>query len=303
MCLRPMKIIQPKVSVIIPTYNRGKFIGAAVQSVLDQTFQDFEVIVVDDGSTDQTGDVVQAFASEKVQYVYQPNRGRSNARNHALGLAKGRYIAFLDSDDLYLPDKLALQVDYMDSHPEIGVIYTSAYCIDENGVRTKDEYEATVSGWVYEHIAFFVPVTITLPTVMVRKEVFDKVGEFDEAMERFEDTDMWRRISKHYQINALHEQTCLLRTHMDNALVAQDPDRIAGALDYYAKKIDQEDSDVGLIMRRKGIARLYGYYGAAMMSNPAWRKMGYSFLLKGMLSWPFNLRNIARFIIYHKRKK
>lgn len=294
--------MQPKVSVIIPTYNREKFIGEAIQSVLDQTFQDFEVIVVDDGSTDRTGDVVQAFASEKVQYVYQSNRGRSNARNHALGLAKGRYIAFLDSDDLYLPDKLALQVDYMDSHPEIGMVYTSAYCIDENGVRTKDEYEATVSGWVYEHIAFFVPVTITLPTVMVRKEVFDKVGEFDEAMERFEDTDMWRRISKHYQINALHERTCLLRTHIDNALAAQDPSQISGALDYYVKKIGREDSDVGIILRRKGIARLYGYYGAAMMSNQQWRARGYSLLLKGMLSWPLNLRNIARFMIYHMRK-
>lgn len=298
-----MKIIQPKVSVIIPTYNRGKFIGAAIQSVLNQTFQDFEVVVVDDGSTDQTGDVVKAFASGKVKYVYQPNRGRSNARNHALGLAKGRYIAFLDSDDLYLPDKLALQVDYMDSHPEIGMIYTSAYCIDENGARMKDEYEATVSGWVYEHIAFFVPVTITLPTAMVRKEVFDKVGGFDEAMERFEDTDMWRRISKHYQINALHERTCLLRTHTDNILAAQDPRRISVALDYYVEKIGKEDGDVGIILRRKGIAKLYGYYGAAMMSNPAWRGMGYSFLLKGMLSWPFNLRNIARFIIHQKRKR
>ena len=274
----------------------------AVKSVLNQTFQDFEVIVVDDGSTDQTGDVVRALASEKVKYIYQTNRGRSNARNHALGLAKGRYIAFLDSDDLYLPDKLALQVDYMDSHPEIGMVYTSAYCIDENGARTKDEYEATVSGWVYEHIAFFVPITITLPTVMVRKEVLDKVGVFDEAMERFEDTDMWRRISKYYQINALHERTCLLRTHMDNSLTYQDPRRISDALDYYARKIDKEDTDVGIIMRRKGIARLYGYYGAAMMSNPAWRKIGYSFLHKGVLSWPFNLRNIARIIIFHKRK-
>jgi glycosyltransferase involved in cell wall biosynthesis len=298
-----MQRIQPKVSVIIPTYNRGKFIGAAVQSVLDQTFQDFEVIVVDDGSTDQTADIVQAFFSEKVQYVYQPNCGRSNARNHAIEMAKGRYITFLDSDDLYLPNKLALQIDYMDAHPEIGMVYTSAHCIDENGVRTKDEYKATISGWIYKHIAFFVPVTITLPTVMVRKEVFDKVGGFDESMARFEDTDMWRRISKYYQINALQEQTCLLRTHTDNALAAQHPEQMSGALEYYVKKIGIEDTDVGTIMRRKGIARLYGYYGAAMLTNPAWRKIGYSFLLKGILSWPFNLRNFVRLILYYNRKR
>lgn len=293
--------MQPKVSVIIPTYNREKFIGEAIQSVLDQTFLDFEIIVVDDGSTDRTGDVVRAFASEKIKYIYQPNRGRSNARNHALGRAKGRYIAFLDSDDLYLPGKLALQVVYMEEHPEIGMIYTSARCIGEDGAPAKAKYDATASGWIYEHIAFFVPVTITLPTVMVRREVFDKVGAFDEEMERFEDTDMWRRISKHYQINALHEQTCLLRTHGDNALAAQDPARIAEALDYYVEKIGREDGDVGIVLRRKGIARLYGYYGAAMRTNPQWRKMGYSFLLKAMHSWPFDLRNIARLALYYKR--
>jgi hypothetical protein len=122
-------------------------------------------------------------------------------------------------------------------------------------------------------------------------------------MARFEDTDMWRRISKHYQINALQERTCLLRTHTDNSLAAQHPEHIAGALEYYVKKIGIEDTDVGIIMRRKGIAKLYGYYGAAMMTNPAWRKIGYSFLLKGILSWPFNLRNFARFIIYYNRRK
>lgn len=293
-----MNAIAPKVSVIIPTYNRDRFIGDAVQSVLNQTFRDFEVIVIDDGSTDQTREMVQAFSSEKLRYIYQPNQGRSNARNHALRLTNGRYIAFLDSDDLYLPDKLALQVEHMDSHPKIGMIYTSAYCIDENGLLKKEKYEATVSGCIYEDIAFFVPVTITLPTVMVRREVLDKVGGFDEAMARFEDTDMWRRISKHYQINALHERTCLLRTHTDNALAAQHPGQISGALDYYVKKIGEEDTDVGIIIRRKGIARLYGYYGAAMMRNHAWRKIGYSFLIKGIYSWPFNLRNIVRLIIF-----
>lgn len=291
--------MHPVISVIIPTYNRERYISDAIQSVLDQNFPDFEIIVVDDGSTDHTGNVVRAFQSEKIRYIYQPNYGRSKARNHALGLARGRYIAFLDSDDLYLPGKLLLQVAYMEANPEVGMIYTSARCVDEYGVPLMDNYEATASGWIYERIAFFVPVTITLPTVMVRREVFDKVGVFDVAMERFEDTDIWRRISKHYQINALSEQTCLLRTHRDNALAAQDPAKIAAALNYYVEKIGREDSDIGLILRRKGIARLYGYYGAAMRTNPTWRAMGYSFLLRAMRSWPFNLRNIARLVRYH----
>ncbi len=292
----------PKVSVIIPTYNRQKFIGAAIQSVLDQTFQDFELIVIDDGSTDQTVDVIRAFSSDKIRYFYQSNRGRSNSRNHALNLAQGQYIAFLDSDDLYLSGKLELQVGYMDAHPEFGMIYTAAYCIDGDGVLLNSVYEAVVSGWIYKEIAFFVPVTITLPTVMVRREIFDKVGGFDEAMERFEDTDMWRRISRRYQIGALHERTCHLRTHLDNALAAQSPDRILTALDYYVNKIQKEDSDVGNILRRKGIAKLYRYYGEAMMNNPAWKKIGYAFLLRGVCSWPFNirvtLRTIASYVAY-----
>jgi glycosyltransferase involved in cell wall biosynthesis len=294
--------MQTIVSVIIPTYNREKFIGDAIQSVLNQNFPGFEIIVIDDGSTDHTADVVRAFKSQEIRYIYQPNCGRSNARNHALGLARGRYIAFLDSDDLYLPGKLLLQVAYMEANPKVGMIYTSARCVDENGVPIMDKYEATASGWIYERIAFFVPVTITLPTVMVRREVFDKVGSFDEAMERFEDTDIWRRISKHYQISALNEQTCLLRTHRDNALAAQDPAKIAEALNYYIEKIGREDGDIGVILRRKGIARLYGYYGAAMRTNPRWRALGYSFLLRAMRSWPFNLRNIARLALYHMRK-
>ena len=121
-------------------------------------------------------------------------------------------------------------------------------------------------------------------------------------MERFGDTDLWRRISKQYQINALQELTCLLRTHTENTLAAQYPGRISSALDYYVKRINNEDGDAGLITRRKGIARLYGYYDAAMMSKSAWGEIGYSLLLKGMSSWPLNLRNIARFIVYYRRK-
>ena len=100
-----------KVSIVTPCYNHGKYIHEMLDSVFAQTFQDFEVIVVDDGSTDQTMDIVKAFSPEKVQYIYQSNCGRSNARNHAIGLAKGRYIAFLDSDDLYLPERAKLIFD------------------------------------------------------------------------------------------------------------------------------------------------------------------------------------------------
>ncbi len=293
------KFLIPAVSVIIPTFNREKFIGAAIQSILEQTFQDFEIIVVDDGSTDGTAEVVKSYPTDKLRYIYQKNCGRSNARNLALHLAKGRYIAFLDSDDLYLPGKLELQVSYMEEHPEVGMIYTSAYCMDENGNPINHYYEAQASGKIYNQIAFFVPVTITLPTVMARREVFDEIGGFDEDMERFEDTDMWRRISRRFFIGAISEPTCKLRTHSDNSLIAQDPQKIVAALGYYAFKILLEDADVGIITLRKGISTLYQHYGFALLTRSEWASLGRALLYKALIYWPLNPRLYAKFIYYH----
>jgi len=292
-------ILTPLVSVIIPTFNREKFIGEALHSILQQTFLDFEIIVIDDGSTDGTADVIKLFPTDKLRYIYQKNRGRSNARNHALRLAKGSYIAFLDSDDLYLPSKLELQVSYMEEHPEVGMIYTSAYCMDESGNSINHHYDAKVSGWIYKDIAFFVPVTITLPTVMARREVFDKVGGFDEKMERFEDTDMWRRISKCYLIDAIAKPTCKLRTHSDNSLISQDPQKIVTALDYYSAKIFREDTDMGFTTLRKGVSTLYQYYGYALLTQSEWASLGRALLYKALACWPLSPRLYAKLIYYH----
>lgn len=293
-----MRKMQPKVSVIIPTYNRAQFIGAAIESVIEQSFQDFEIIVVDDGSTDNTEQLVGMMIDPRLHYIRQENRGRSNARNRALKLAKGKYIAFLDSDDLYLPNKLELQLNYMEQNPHVFMIYTSAFCIDEDENLLTDKYEASVSGWIYKKIAFFTPVTITLPTVMLRREVFDKVGNFDEKMQRFEDTDMWRRISKYFYIGAMSEPTCRLRTHSDNSLAAQDPHKIEAALSYYAGKIFKEDKTVNFFLRSKGVSGMYLYYAQALMTNAVWASMGRKLLLCSIYYWPLNFRSIYLFA-YH----
>ncbi len=221
----------PRVSVILPTYNRERFIGDAIRSVQQQTFSDFELIVVDDGSTDGTDEVLGGFDDPRLHCIVQANAGRSHARNVALRMARGCYIAFLDSDDLYLPRKLERQVNFLDTHREFAMVYTSSSCIDGEGRSIGARYGAPVSGHIYQHIALFKPVTVTLPTVMLRREVLDEVGLFDEAMERFEDTDMWRRIARRYLIGALDVATCLVRTHEDNAMQGQDPARIEAALD------------------------------------------------------------------------
>ena len=256
------------VSVIIPSYNRAHLIGDSIRSVLAQTYTNLEVIVVDDGSTDNTEEVIAAISDPRLRYIRQPNRGRSNARNHALSLAGGKYITFLDSDDLYLPNKIELQVAYLKSHPGVGMVYTSAHCINDQGEMLAYKYIASVSGFIYESIAFFTPVTITLPTVMTYKAIMDHVGSFDENLHRFEDTDMWRRISKSYRIDAMPEYTCKLRTHDDNSLLNQCPDQIASALEYYSRKIIRDDGEISLKICMKGLAALYRYYGRALMTVP-----------------------------------
>lgn len=261
---------KPKVSVIIPTYNRAAFIGAAIESVLNQTFSDFELIVVDDGSTDETEAVASRFLDDR-RFIYLPqdNRGRSAARNRALACARGAYIAFLDSDDTYLPEKLAQQVAYLENHVDVDMVYTSAVCIDQHGKELKNQgYVAKDEGLIYELVAFFQPLTITLPTVMVRCTVFERLGGFDVAMERFEDTDLWRRIAKAHRIGAMPQVTCVLTTHDDNALKNQNPEKIVRGIEYYIAKVFREDADMGKDLLRTGASRLCEYYGRAFLGWP-----------------------------------
>jgi glycosyltransferase involved in cell wall biosynthesis len=291
----------PRVSVIVPTFNRAQFIADAIESVLSQSYRDFELIVVDDGSTDRTGEIVSSIHDPRLIFIRQENRGRSHARNAALNIAQGELVAFLDSDDLYLPGKLEMQVAYMERHPEAGMIYTSARCIDQHGADLPARYRATHSGKIYKHIAFFRPVTITLPTVMVRRSLLTKVGGFDEHMSRFEDTDMWRRLSKEISIHAIDVDTCKLRTHASNTLSAQNPDQIASSLEYYVGKMFDEDSELpGLSVRRR-LGALYFYYGKAFMSVPGWRLHGRRMLVTAVRYWPLYspmmLTIIARYAI------
>ena len=261
-------IENPLVSIILPTYNRERWIEASVRSALNQTYKNIELIVVDDGSTDDTKNILSNIDDPRLHYIYQPNRGRSNARNHALLWAKGYYVSFLDSDDLYLPDKIACQVDYLRKNPGTGMVYTSAHCIGENGEGINYEYIADRSGLIYRYIAFFKPVTITLPTVMTYKHVMDAVGGFDEKMYRFEDTDLWRRIAKEYRIDAMNKYTCLLRTHGDNDITAQNPDGIVDALNYYAVKLLHEDIGLGELELKAGLKGLFEYYAKSFEVYP-----------------------------------
>lgn len=198
-----MNSSKTKVSVVIPTYNRENTIIRAVNSVLNQTFEDFELLIIDDGSTDQTKDMITEIEDTRVKYIKLPlNRGASFARNSGIRAAKGEYIAFQDSDDEWLPNKLELQVKAMEAESnEVGLIYTKFYYDREDGrfewpPEIAPEYMK--SGNVFPYMLKYNPVGG--PTMMIRKECFQRVGLFNTELRSMEDYELALRIAKVYKL-------------------------------------------------------------------------------------------------------
>lgn len=244
--------IEPTVSVIIPTYNRAKFISDAIQSVITQTYRNIEIIVVDDGSTDGTKDVLSPFM-DKIRYYHTENMGPAHARNVGMKAASGKYIAFLDSDDLYLPGKLELQVAFMEAHPEVGMVATevssmvgntitedyhlrSYHCIyDSKGLSYEDIY--TVRGQFHcetlvRPVPYYIgnifchvlqgPVLIST-TVFFPREILQSVGYQNEAYPNGQEYEFIVRICKHYQTAFLNIPTYVYRYHVNQISMASNP--------------------------------------------------------------------------------
>lgn len=184
----------PRVSVIIPTFNRSAYLRQAIASVLVQSYADYEILVVNDGSTDNTDAVIAGFTDARIVCLQQRNAGRSAARNHALIQAKGEYVAFLDDDDLYLPDKLAKQVAFLDTHREIGLVAGGAQIIAASGASVR-----TWKTWLDQPCLTLPACLYSCPllptTVMLRRQWLEKMDHwFDTALERAEDIDIWVRL-------------------------------------------------------------------------------------------------------------
>lgn len=206
----------PNVSVIIPTYNRANMIGEAIQSVLDQTYTDWELIVIDDGSEDNTHQVVNSILEPRIRYLYQENKRLPGARNTGIRVARGRYIAFLDSDDLFLPHKLERQVKQLDSRSELGLIAGGYLEVDEQ-LRILREMRPWLAQPTLELQDWLLncPFCPTVP--LVRRDWLERVGLFDESMRRIEDWDLWLRLSHAgCQMDWIEEPVCCYRIHGGN---------------------------------------------------------------------------------------
>ncbi|MBW1742394.1 MAG: glycosyltransferase [Deltaproteobacteria bacterium] len=184
------------VSVIIPTYNRAWALNEAIESVMAQDYHDFEIVVVDDGSTDNTSEILQAFP--EIHVVRQDTQGVSAARNAGIERASGDLIAFLDSDDLWLPAKLSTQVAFFDSHPDALICQTEETWV-RNGLRVNPKKRhKKFSGMIFERS---LELCIVSPSaVMMKSLLFDEVGGFDETLPVCEDYDLWLRIACRFPI-------------------------------------------------------------------------------------------------------
>ena len=186
----------PKITVVMPFYNREKFIEETIKSVLAQTFTDFEFIAIDDGSTDTSVKIVQEYAKRDTRIILihnDINRGISYSRNRGNAMARADLIAVVDSDDIYMPERFAKQYAYMQKHPEITIVGTYAYVIDESGVRTGDEI-AYLSDQEKISKTFFHLGPFLHSSVIYRKDDVQSIGGYREQYNMVEDMDLYYRL-------------------------------------------------------------------------------------------------------------
>lgn len=191
----------PLVSVVIPTYNREHCLGRAVESVLNQSYSNIELLIVDDGSDDGTEALVASWKDDRICYIRQVNQGAPAARNNGVRNAQGEFIAFQDSDDCWYPDKLEIQMEYWQRHQEYSMIYSAYMLRRQNGESVRVPYSGTwgnLEGDIFSTL--LVNNCIGTPTMLMRKDCFWEIGGFKEEMECLEDWDFALRFSEKYLI-------------------------------------------------------------------------------------------------------
>ena len=274
---------EPTVSVVIPTYNREHLIGKSIQSVLDQTYKDFEIIVVDDGSSDNTKEVIKSFADARIRYVrHQQNKGGNAARNTGIELSRGEYIAFQDSDDEWLPEKLEKQMKVFGSAlADVGVVYTRYWKIEN------DEKIDTQFSWVKQkegniHKELLKGNFVTTSSMVVRKECFEKAGVFDERLPRAQEWELVIRFSKYYNFECIDEPL-LISYCTPDSISANDKALIDALLIIIQKHFNEFTKDKELL------STYYCTIGIYICSNGDFKR-GRGYLIKAVKIYPLNIK-------------
>lgn len=228
----------PRVTAIIPVYNGAKFVSQAIESVLTQTFSDWEIVLVDDGSTDETRATVQPYiarAGEMFRYVYQENQGLAAARNTAIRHARSDLLALLDADDVWEPDRLAHSVAALDGSPAAGLAHGKVIRMNADGgfIDIPPADPRYLNGKIAKHI-YMRRAHIQCPTVTFRKACIDAVGGFDRDLRATEDRDLWFRIAERFDV--VFVDRVLARYRMSPNSMSRDLDRMRTAQLQFVKK-------------------------------------------------------------------
>jgi glycosyltransferase involved in cell wall biosynthesis len=209
----------PRVSVVIPSYNHEKYIAASIQSVLDQTYQDFEIVITDDSSTDNSVEVIKNFNDPRIKlFCFNKNQGAAVSTNNSIQESKGEFIAILNSDDIFVADKLRKQVSFLDNNPQFGAVFAYPQVIDEEGNLYKEEHfyrnifiqnNRTRFEWL--RYFFLNGNCLCHPSILIRKDCYHQVGLYDVRLAQLPDFDFWIRLCMKYDIYILPEKLVKFR--------------------------------------------------------------------------------------------
>ena len=292
----------PTVSVIMPVLNGERYIGSAIESIRTQTYADFELVVVDDGSTDRTREIALGFADRlNLKYVHHRlNQGITRSINDGLRRATGRCIAFLDHDDLWLPDFLETQLTYLESHPDVGMVHSDFQTIDGEGRVLEHSvaecrHRTRPSGFIFRHL--FMDSLICGNTVVVRRECFDRVGLWDERL-RWADYHLWLRISRHYKIDYVpkvltaYRQHSTQNTRTNTSRPADEPPVAAQAIERLVEDYPEIRDEIGQRTIDRRLASFYfdlayGWFSENELANTR------LCLRRALRLWPTNVRYLG----------
>jgi len=284
------KIRTPNVSVIIPTHNRAELLSSALTSVLNQSYQDFEIVVVDDASTDKTREVIASFNDARIKYVrHEVNKGDAGSRNTGIQNSTGDFIAFLDDDDEWLPEKLQIQVDVLRSCPtNVGGVYTGWLKIDKSTGEILEIKLDGKHGDLFQEM--FLENLMSTACVVVRRECFERVGLFDESMPCSSDYDMWIRIAAHFHFEYIKEPLVILYYAQGPKLSTNVPSALQG-LEMVLEKYDK-----CFVANKKNFSRLYYNMGILYFLSGESEKSRKA-LLKAIESCPLGVKHYLALLI------
>ncbi|SDZ46632.1 Glycosyltransferase involved in cell wall bisynthesis [Evansella caseinilytica] len=285
-----------KVSVIIPTHNRAKLVKKAVESVLNQTYKNLEIIVVSDGSTDDTDFVINECkkSDQRIKYIsYHPAKGGNIARNIGIKNAKGEFMAFLDDDDEWMPEKLELQIQEMKKNPKIGLVYTGVEIIyDKENIKYYSSPEK--QGDLSEEILITNYIGTT-SSVMIKGELIKEIGMFDESLKALQDYDLWIRTCQKTQVAAVAKPLVKYFNYTLNKQISDDINKYENAIEY----IDNKYVDLYSIASEE-IRKQHQHSMTMLIVNKALRnknaKMARVYLRNSLLQQP-NLKDISMYLL------